>query len=109
MAAAAGVRSYVVWKIEQKQAEWLDKRDTEYQRLIRLPLLALADALRYKLMAEARGYHFPLRGIGRIKKPSNRVAQGGAHFKDWISYIVTRPSENRYEKNPLLFFGLIAQ
>jgi len=47
-----------------------------------LPFLALADAMRYKLTAEARGYHFPLRGIGRIKKSSNKVAQGGDHFKD---------------------------
>jgi len=84
----------------QKNAEWLDKRDTDYQRLIRLPFLALADSMRYKLTAEVRGYHFPLRGIGCIKKSSNKVAQGGAHFKDWISYIVTRPSENRFEKNP---------
>jgi len=92
---------------KQKKAEWLDTRDAEYQRLIRLPLLALADAMRYELTAEARGYHFPLRGIGRIKKPSNMVEQGGAHFKDWVSYIVTRPSTNRFDKHPLLFFGLL--
>jgi hypothetical protein len=60
----------------------------------------------YELAGEARGYHFPLRGIGRIKKSVNKVAPGGAHFKDWVSYIATRPSRTRFEKNPLLFFGL---
>lgn len=91
----------------QKQEDWLSRNDVSYQRLIRAPLLALADAVQYELTAEARGYHFPLRGIGRIKKSSNKVGQGGAHFKDWVSYIVARPSKNRFEKNPLLFFGLL--
>jgi len=31
----------------------------------------------------------------------------GAQFKDWVSYIATRPSKTRFEKNPLLFFGLL--
>ncbi len=91
----------------QKDEEWLARNDVKYQRLIRAPLLALAESVTYELTPEARGYHFPLRGIGRIKKPANKVAEGGAHFKDWVSYIATRPSTNRFEKNPLLFFGLL--
>jgi len=92
---------------KQKNEDWLSKNDVEYQRLIRAPLLALAESVSYELTTDARGYHFPLRGIGRIRKPVNKVEHGGAHFKDWVSYIATRPSKNRFEKNPLLFFGLL--
>ncbi len=92
---------------KQKKEDWLSRNDAEYQRLIRSPLLALAESVSYELTSEARGYHFPVRGIGRIKKPANKVEQGGAHFKDWVSFIATRPSKNRFEKNPLLFFGLL--
>lgn len=92
---------------KQKKEDWLSKNDVKYQRLIRAPLLALAESVSYELTAEARGYHFPLRGIGRIKKAVNKVEHGGAHFKDWVSYIATRPSKDRFEKNPLLFFGLL--
>ena len=83
------------------------KNDVKYQRLIRVPLLALAESVSYELSAEARGYHFPQRGIGRIEKPVNKVELGGALFKDWVSYIATRLAKNRFEKNPLLFFGLL--
>jgi len=92
---------------KQKNEEWLSRNDVKYQRLIRAPLLALAESVTYGLAGEARGYHFPLRGIGRIKKSADKVAPGGAQFKDWVSYIATRPSRTRFEKNPLLFFGLL--
>jgi len=92
---------------EQDEAVWLDKNDADYQRLIRLPLLALADSLKDSLSVESNGYHFPTRGIGRIKKPANKVGLDGAQFKDWVSLIATRPSLSRFEKNPLLFFGLL--
>ena len=46
-------------------------------------------------------------GIGRIKKSSNKVALDGAQFKDWVSTIATPPAQSRFEKNPLLFFGLL--
>jgi uncharacterized protein (TIGR02453 family) len=92
---------------KQDDADWLEHHDGEYQRLIRSPLLALAETLKQALAIEAQGYHFPTRGIGRIKKPSNKVTLDGAQFKDWVSYIATRPARSRFEKNPLLFFGLL--
>ncbi len=92
---------------KQDDADWLEHHDAKYQRLIRAPLLALADTLKQELAVEAHGYHFPTRGIGRIKKPSNKVTLDGAEFKDWVSYIATRPAQSRFEKNPLLFFGLL--
>ena len=92
---------------QQDDPTWLEENDDDYQQCIRLPLLALADALKDALAVESSGYHFPTKGIGRIKKPANTVGLDGAHFKDWISYIATRPSQSRFEKNPLLFFGLL--
>lgn len=92
---------------KQKNSEWIVKNDTKYQNLIRTPLLSLAEYIKKDLASEARGYHFPQKGIGRIKKPSHKIEPGGPHYKDWISYIATRPSKTRFEKNPLLFFGLL--
>ena len=94
---------------KQDHADWLDQNDAKYQQLIRAPLLALADTLKSELAIEAGGYHFPTKGIGRIKKSANKVALDGAQFKDWVSYIATRPSQSRFEKNPLLFFGLLPE
>ena len=91
----------------QEDAAWLEENDADYQQLIKLPLVALATTLKDALSVESNGYHFPIKGIGRIKKPSNKVGLNGAQFKDWVSLIATRPSLSRFEKNPLLFFGLL--
>lgn len=92
---------------EQDDAAWLENNDADYQRLIRLPLSALAENLKDALLVESNDYHFPTKGIGRIKKPANKVGPDGTYFKDWVSLIATRPSLSRFEKNPLLFFGLL--
>lgn len=92
---------------KQDEADWLDENNLKYQQLIRLPLMTLAEYLKSELAAESGGYHFPTKGIGRIKRPLNKVGMDGGRFKDWVSYIATRPSESRFEKNPLLFFGLL--
>lgn len=92
---------------EQNEPEWLAENDVQYQRLIRAPLTKLAEAVKKELETEARGYHFPTRALGRIKKPVHKIERDGACFKDWVSYIVARPSASRFEKNPLLFFGLL--
>ena len=92
---------------EQDEPTWLEENDAKYQQLIRAPLLALGETLKDALVVESNGYHFPIKGIGRIKKPANKVSLNGVSFKDWVSYIATRPSLSRFEKNPLLFFGLL--
>jgi len=97
----------LTWAEKQNDAEWLAHHDAKYQRLIRAPLLALADTVKQEFANEAPGYHFPTRGIGRIKKSSNKIALDGAQFKDWVSTIATPPAQSRFEKNPLLFFGLL--
>ena len=92
---------------EQDEPLWLENNEAKYQKLICGPLLALADTLKNALSVESNGYHFPTKGVGRIKKPANKVGLDGAHFKDWASHIATHPSPSRFEKNPLLFFGLL--
>ncbi len=98
---------FLTWAGKQNDAERLAHHDAKYQWLIRAPLLALADTVKQELANEAPGYHFPTRGIGRIKKSSNEVALDGAQFKDWVSTIATTPAQSLFEKNSLLFFGLL--
>lgn len=91
----------------QKKADWLDCSQEQYRELLLAPLLRLAKHLQKEVLPQATGYHFPGRGIGRIKRPANRVAdQGGSLFKNWISYSASRPAESRFEKNPSLLFLL---
>lgn len=92
---------------KQKNPEWIIKNQIKYEQLIKDPINDLAVELKFYLSEIAEGYHFPQRSIGRIKRASNRIAPGQALYKDWVSYIVTTPSESRFEKNPLLFFGLL--
>ena len=57
---------------EQDEAAWLEESDAKYQQLIRAPLLALGETLKDALAVESNGYHFPTKGIGRIKKPAKK-------------------------------------
>jgi uncharacterized protein (TIGR02453 family) len=89
----------------QKNPDWLENNREDYERLVRDPLQAFAARLSKELKPVATGYHFPLKGIGRMKRSVNRAAErGGSLFKDWISYTATRPSASRFESNPSIFF-----
>ncbi len=87
----------------QKKADWLDKNREEYERVVQAPLQNLAASLKASLARDAIGYHFPIRGLGRLKRPAHRVADGGM-YKSWLSYSVSRPSESRFDHNPNLYF-----
>lgn len=54
----------------------------------------------------ARGYHFPQKGIGRLRRASGRVEKGGALFKNWLAYSASIPTGSRFDHNPNLFFLL---
>jgi uncharacterized protein (TIGR02453 family) len=89
----------------QKRPDWLDKNRAQYEKLLLQPLQHLARQLKSTLAAAASGYHFPQKGIGRLKRPTNRVLEhGGGPFKSWVAYSASRPSESRFERNPSLFF-----
>jgi uncharacterized protein (TIGR02453 family) len=88
----------------QKSPTWLDRNRMDYETHLLLPLKQLAQTVKAELSAVARGYHFPQKGIGRIKRMAHRVHAGGALYKDWISYSASCPAKSRFDHNPNLFF-----
>ncbi len=89
----------------QKHPEWLARNRAEYELHLLEPLRHLARHLKSELGEKATGYHFPQKGIGRLRRPSNRVAEtGGGLYKNWISYSASRPSGSRFDHNPNLYF-----
>ena len=91
---------------KQKNPKWLEKNMEEYESVLRGPFIALAEQIKRSLLPLARDYHFPSKGLARIKRPDFKVAGGQSQYKDWISMITARPSKSRFESNPHLFFGL---
>ena len=92
---------------QQTDPAWLDARQQTYDKLVRLPFIEVAQTLKSELQQIVPDYHFPTRGIGRIRKSLNKVVSGGAHFKDWLSLSASRPPSSRFERNPHLFFGIL--
>jgi uncharacterized protein (TIGR02453 family) len=88
----------------QKNPDWLDKNRESYQKLIQLPLQNLARQLKADLARAAPGYHFPQKGIGRIKRSSIKAQEYGSLYKGYVSYSASRPAESRFDHNPNLFF-----
>jgi uncharacterized protein (TIGR02453 family) len=88
----------------QRNPDWLNKQEADYQEVLVKPLKNLASHLQQELGRLAPSYHFPLKGIGRLKRPVHRVEKGGPLYKDWIAYSASRPSASRFENNPNLFF-----
>jgi uncharacterized protein (TIGR02453 family) len=89
----------------QKKPTWLDQNRDEYEKVLLAPLNHLAETLTSELRPLAPDYHFPKKGLGRLKRPANRVAErGGGLFKDWMTYSASRPRTSRFEHNPNLFF-----
>lgn len=87
-----------------RRPDWLVKNRSDYEEHLLLPLQALASRAAIALKPLAPSYRFPLKGIGRLKRPSHRVAEGASLFKNWVSYQATTPSESRFDHNPNLFF-----
>ena len=92
---------------EQTDPEWLEQNKTAYEDTVRLPFIELAENLKAELSPLAPGYHFPSKGIGRIKRASNKVISGQACYKNRLSLSAAVPNASRFEHNPLLFFGIL--
>jgi uncharacterized protein (TIGR02453 family) len=92
---------------QQTDPTWLDDNQSTYDQIVRLPFLEIAQTLKAQLQSAVPNYHFPTKGIGRIKKASNKVVSGGACYKDWLSISASKPSDSRFERNPHLFFGIL--
>jgi uncharacterized protein (TIGR02453 family) len=92
---------------QQTSPDWLDENQDAYEELLRLPFIDLAVGLKEALLPFAPDYHFPTKGIGRIKRAANKVVDGEPHYKDWLSLSASKPSGSRFERNPHLFFGIL--
>lgn len=92
---------------QQTSPDWLDENQSKYEALVRLPFIDLAENLKAALLPFAADYHFPTKGIGRIKRAANKVIDGQPHYKDWLSLSASKPSGSRFERNPHLFFGIL--
>jgi len=92
---------------QQTDPGWLDRHQQTYDEIVRLPFLELAQTLKSELQDTVPDYHFPTRGIGRIKRAANKVVSGEACYKDWLSLSAAKPSASRFERNPHLFLGIL--
>jgi uncharacterized protein (TIGR02453 family) len=92
---------------QQTDPNWLEENQAAYEAHVRGPFIDLAERLKTALQPIVSDYHFPVKGIGRIKKTANHVVSGGPCCKDWLSISISKPSESRFERNPHLFFGIL--
>ena len=92
---------------QQTDPNWLEENQAAYEAHVRAPFIDLAERLKTDLQPSVPDYHFPVKGIGRIKKAANKVVSGGACCKDWLSISISKPSDSRFERNPHLFFGIL--
>jgi len=88
----------------QKKPDWLDRHREEYEEHLLLPLQDLARTAKARLSDVAPSYHFPIKGIGRLKRSAIRSQEYGALYKDWVSWSASRPAASRFDHNPNLFF-----
>lgn len=88
----------------QKRMDWLDKNREEYEQVLLAPLQNLARELKAQVGPLAPGYHFPQKGIGRIKRSKLRAEEYGGPYKGWLSYSAAVPRTSRFDHNPNLFF-----
>lgn len=88
----------------QKKADWLERNRETFETLIRGPLTNLALGLAKSLRPHAPGYHFPSKGLGRLKRSAIRAREYGSFFRNYVSFTITRPSGSRFDHNPSVFF-----
>jgi uncharacterized protein (TIGR02453 family) len=88
----------------QKRTDWLERNRAEYETVLLEPLKHLAATLKTQLAPIAPGYHFPQKGIGRLRRPAHRVEGGRDLYKSWMAYSASVPAESRFDHNPNLFF-----
>jgi uncharacterized protein (TIGR02453 family) len=86
----------------QKNPDWLNRNREEYEEAILAPLKNLASHLKAEIAPSAPNYHFPQKGIGRLRRSAR--SESKELFKDWLSYTASVPAESRFERNPSLFF-----
>ena len=93
---------------EATSPDWLDRHKKEHQEFLIQPLQALAFHIIEKLggAPEGRGYKFPRRGFGRLRRPSHKVGRGEPAYRDFVHLQASRPSKSIFDENPNLYFFL---
>lgn len=91
--------------------DWLEEHEAEHNGLLAEPLKQLAFYLTGELAGEkeARGYKFPRRGFGRLRRPSHKVQPGQPAYRNWVHLQASRPSRSRFDDNPGLYFYLSSE
>lgn len=88
----------------QKHPQWLEKHRSDYEAHVLGPFQHLARTLKAELARKAPGYHFPQKGIARIKRSAHKAQEYKSLYKDWLSYNASKPSGSRFDHNPNLYF-----
>jgi uncharacterized protein (TIGR02453 family) len=88
----------------QRHPQWLERNRDAYEAHILGPFQNLARTLKSELAHEAPGYHFPQKGIARMKRSAHKALEYKSLYKDWLSYNVTKPSGSRFDHNPNVYF-----
>ena len=93
---------------KQKSLNWLDKHKTEHEELVVEPMRNLATHVASALarLPDARGYKFPKRGFGRLRRPEHKIGPGDPAYRNWVHMQPSRPSASRFDDNPGLYFFL---
>lgn len=93
----------------QKRPDWLERNREEFEETVRGPLTHLAVEVAKKLRPDAPGYHFPSRGLGRLKRSAIYAHEYGSLYKSHVSFSAKRPAKSRFDHNPSVFFMIDAE
>ena len=96
---------------EQTSPDWLDKNKKEHEDVLVAPLRALAERLieEVSILPDARGFKFPKRGFGRLRRPKHKIHPGQPAYRGWVHLQSSRPSNSMFDDNPGLYFFLSAE
>lgn len=91
---------------DQSSSDWLALHKKEHQTLLVEPLKNLALFLADETSRNplARGYKFPRRGFGRLRRPSHKVLPGQPAYRDFVHLQASKPSRSIFDMNPGLYF-----
>jgi uncharacterized protein (TIGR02453 family) len=93
---------------EQTSPDWLKKHKKEHEEFVISPLRSLTFYLIQELSKDpaSRGYKFPRRGFGRLRRPASRVGRGEPAYRNFVHIRAARPSKSIFDENPGLYFYL---
>ncbi len=96
---------------KQTSQDWLDQHEVEHESLVIEPLRELSTYASTLILKtpEARGYKFPKRGFGRLRRPAHKIGPNDPAYREWVHLQPSRPSASRFDENPGLYFFISPQ